>query len=139
MSGESGREPSACGDLVGLRVTSLLVWLLPALFVMDSPIGMRTDFEVHPVIASRNLNESQEALSEERIRLEIAYYEDRIAEIGGPTTPHEWGLLNNYRTLVSFHRKLLTALRAGRPHAWMDYPEATEEAPLEGGPRPASA
>jgi len=107
---------------------------------MTSPIGTRTHFEVRPVIASHHVNEQQEALSEERIRTEIAYYEDRITEIGWPTTPHEWGLLNNYRTLACFRRKLLSALRDGRPHAWMDYPEASEEASdRRGCPRPASA
>jgi hypothetical protein len=87
------------------------------------------------VTVSHDVNKPQEALSEERIRLEIAYYEDRIAEIGWPITPHEWGLLNNYRTLACFRRKLLSALRDGRPHAWMDYPEATEDARPEGGAR----
>ena len=80
MRGDPDRDPTAFVDFVGLRGTSLLVRHLSVPFVMSLRNGKRTDFEVRSVIAARHVNMPPEALSEERIRLKIAYYEDRIAD-----------------------------------------------------------
>ncbi len=62
-------------------------------------------------------------VSEEKLTRDIAYYEQQLMTIGAPANAHERGLRNNYSTLLRYGRKLLAALRDGRPDRWMDYPE----------------
>lgn len=62
-------------------------------------------------------------VSEDQLRRDIAVYEQALADIGPPATAHERGLENNYRTLLCYGRKLLAAIRDGRPDQWIDYPD----------------
>jgi len=70
--------------------------------------------------------------NEEQLRREIACYEEKIAEIGWPATPAQWGMVSNYRTLISLRYKLLADIR-------VDGAEARAASPAEDEhPRPGS-
>jgi hypothetical protein len=62
-------------------------------------------------------------VNEERLVRDLACYEQQLASIGAPANEHERGLQNNYRTLLRYGRKLLAAVRDGRPDQWIDYPD----------------
>ena len=62
-------------------------------------------------------------VSEDQLMHDIAVYERALADLGAPATAHERGLEKNYRTLLCYGRKLLAAVRDGRPDRWTDYPD----------------
>jgi len=74
-------------------------------------------------LRSRQSNDFLDDLDEDTLVRDIARYKHQLAELGTPATPHERGMHNNYRTLLRYGRKLLAALRDGRPDAWMTYPD----------------
>jgi hypothetical protein len=63
------------------------------------------------------------APSPARLREEIAFYEQKLATIQKPETSHDRGMALVYRAHIRHRRKLLAALRDGRPEAWAEYPE----------------
>ncbi len=74
-------------------------------------------------LRSRQIHNFLDELDEDTLVRDIALYKHQLAELGTPATPHERGMHSNYRTLLSYGRKLLAALRDGRPDAWMNYPD----------------
>jgi len=87
------------------------------------------------VIAQEQFNNPLGKQNEDQLQREIACYEDKIAEIGWPATPAQWGMVSNYRTLISFRYKLLADIRG-------DGAEARTASMVEDGEeyaRPSSA
>ncbi len=60
-------------------------------------------------------------LTEDILRQEIDYYENKVKDVVVPTTRHQRGMLQVYRTLASHRKKLLAAFRDGRPEEWLHY------------------
>lgn len=74
-------------------------------------------------LRSRQDQNFPDDLDEDTLVRNIARYKHQLAELGTPATPHQRGMHNNYHTLLRYGRKLLAALRDGRPEAWMTYPD----------------
>ncbi len=62
-----------------------------------------------------------DGLTEEILLQEIEYYERKARGVIVPTTRHQRGMLQVYRTLASHRRRLLAAFRDGRPEEWWKY------------------
>jgi len=61
--------------------------------------------------------------SAEELRLEIKHYERKAAEARRSRNPEERWKYHLFRDHANHRRKLLAALRDGRPEAWMEYPD----------------
>ena len=59
--------------------------------------------------------------SEQQLREEIAYYERKCAELARKADGIELGALSLYRAHALHRKKLLAAVRDGRPEAWQEY------------------
>ncbi len=60
--------------------------------------------------------------TESQLRREIAYYEGLAAQLRRSMDPSERWKQHLYKDHASHRRKLLAALRDGRPEAWVEYP-----------------
>ena len=59
--------------------------------------------------------------SEQQLCDEIAYYERKCAELAGKTHTQDHGVLSLWEAHALHRRKLLAAVRDGRPEAWLEY------------------
>ena len=57
----------------------------------------------------------------EELRLEIKYFERKASEARRSQDPEERWKYSLYRDHANHRRKLLAALRDGRPEAWFEY------------------
>lgn len=57
-------------------------------------------------------------IPEQVVQAEIAYYQQRLAALAGEADRHTGARREVYRTLIRQRRKLLAAIRAGRPADW---------------------
>ena len=63
--------------------------------------------------------------SEDRLRAEIEYYERKSVELARrKKNDHDLGALSLCRAHALHRKKLLAALRDGRPEAWQEYQPA---------------
>jgi len=60
--------------------------------------------------------------TERQLRREIMYYERLAAQLRRSIDPGEKWKQHLYEEHASHRRKLLAALRDGRPEAWVEYP-----------------
>jgi len=64
-----------------------------------------------------------DALTQEHLVREIAYYRRKAEELTHMADPREKGMRHVYQTLASDRLRLLAALKDGHPEAWTDYPD----------------
>ncbi len=61
------------------------------------------------------------APSEQQLREEIAQYERKCAALTGEADGDDRGVLSLYEAHALHRKKLLAAVRDGRPEAWLEY------------------
>ena len=61
------------------------------------------------------------APSERQLREEIVYYERKCAALTGETDDEDHGAISLYQAHALHRKKLLAAVRDGRPEAWLEY------------------
>lgn len=59
--------------------------------------------------------------SEQQLRDEIAYYERKCAELASKVHGQDHGVLSLCQAHALHRKKLLAAVRDGRPEAWLEY------------------
>lgn len=59
--------------------------------------------------------------SEEQLHAEIAYYEGKLAEFTKGKGGHSQAILSLYHAHTMHRKKLLAAIKDGRPEAWTEY------------------
>ncbi len=67
-------------------------------------------------------------VTEEEILSDIAYFGERLDQLGSPSSVYERARKHVYTVLLRHRKQLLAAYRDGRPEAWPEYEAARVEA-----------
>jgi hypothetical protein len=67
-------------------------------------------------------------VTEEEILSDIAYFNDRLGQMGNASSVYERARKHVYTVLLRHRKQLLAAYRDGRPEAWPEYEAAWDEA-----------
>jgi len=63
------------------------------------------------------------AWTETDLLRDISYYEGKATDLERSSLPERHGMVTVYRYSAQQRRKMLAALRDGRPDAWREYPD----------------
>jgi len=75
-----------------------------------------------PMSSHDDTHRSPCAWSETALLRDISYYEDKATDLERSSLSGRHGMITVYRYSAQLRRKMLAALRDGRPDAWREYP-----------------
>ena len=78
---------------------------------------------VHDLVESTEWHVVDNPPTETQLLDEIAQYEHEMTRVRSDGDYHQAWKLYLYKAHISHRRKLLAAVRAGRPQSWAEYPD----------------